>query len=288
MNFVQNLHFYLHDLFYLTKNYVEKNGTIDIAKKFCESYYDRHYYLLLYYFLLARITIEELLKDESFDIIKDAYEDNEPIKELSEIKFDSELQGKEAYYYPNVGWGTILYYAFMNAYREYAKWEEIPNNKKSTKKYQDIESIEKRLNIYAIETKDNAGICKLKIFLPKQSKATSEKTRRRLYSTRKISRKKDYSEEFYLIDRYYDRLAQNRKYSIKDYLVEEEITKTYFFKLKKEYFKQKPLNKYYKAYKYINSAEYGGDFSKVKQDYKISKRKMDIFVNRYFPKFDKS
>ncbi|MBO0467050.1 hypothetical protein JZO73_05825 [Enterococcus plantarum] len=247
-------------------------------------FYYRHYYLFLYYFLLVRLPLEELLKDDSFDLIAENYEDNEPIKKLSDVEFECIIQGGNEYYYPSVGWNIIQYYAFMDAYEEYQKWEEMPNAKKSIKGYQEIESIEEKLNIYAVETKDSAGVYQLKIFLSKQSKAKSEKSRRRLYGTKKVSKKKDYFGEFYLIENYYDRLAENKKYSIKQYLLEEGITKTYFFKLKKKYFNQILLKKYYKAYKFIHSKEYDGDFNKVKEEFKISKRKMVSFTNRYFPK----
>lgn len=273
-----------HDLFILTNEYVEKNGTLEVAQKFCESYYYRRYYLLLYYFLLVRMPFQELIEDEIFDFIDEIYEGNEPVKKLSEIDYECEIVDGKNYYYPSVGWDTIQYYAFMVAYREYKKWEEMPNLKKSTKGYQEIELIEEKLNIYANETKDSNGVYKLKLLISKQNKAKSEKSRKRLYGNKKFSKKKDYAEEFYLIDRYYDKLVENKQYSIKQYLIEEEITKTYFYKLKKEYFNQLSLKKYYQAYKHINSQKYDGNFDKVKEEFKISKRKMVSFTNRYFPK----
>lgn len=276
----------LHDLFFLASKYIEKNGTLVIAQKFCESFYYRHYYLLLYYFLIVRMSLEEILKDDNFDTIEEIYEDNEPVRKLSEVKFECEVINGKNYHYPSVSWDTIQYYAFMDAYAEYLKWEEMPSTKKSTKCYQEIELIEEKLNIYAVETKNNDGVYQLKILVSKGSKVRSERSRKRFYGTIKSSKKKDYSEEFYLIERYYDRISQNKKCTINEYLSEEGITKTYFFKLKKEYFNQIHLKKYFQAYKFISSKQYDGDFNKVKEDYKISKRKLDIFINQYFPKFN--
>lgn len=93
-----------HDLLILTNEYVEKNGKLEVAKEFCESYYYRRYYLLLYYFLIARIPIEKLLEDDSFDTIAEIYDDMEPVKKLSEVKFEFEIIDGKNYYYPSVGW----------------------------------------------------------------------------------------------------------------------------------------------------------------------------------------